>query len=101
MKQILTLALVGLILVFSAEAQAKKAGFEGEVGEENESGAFLGAGGVPSASTQRIEMDKSRLESVDEKIDRAEQEGNRPASEGTKSESASPASSVDPKGARP
>jgi len=86
MRAVLALAMIGMILVSHPAIGA--GGLEIEVGDVqgNETGPNLNNG-------KQDETEKARLKAVDEKLRRAEEEGSRPAAEGSGTGSGPPDSS--------
>jgi len=85
MKTILAVALAGLILVCLSEAQAGKGGIEAEVGDVQ--GTEVGP---DQNKAKQDETEKARLKALDEKLRKAEEEGNRPTAEGREAGSSVP-----------
>src|SRR5512147_1881451 len=92
MKTILTIVLIGFICACFSEAQAGRGGIEAEVGDVqgNEDGPYMSTGNLPflqhgtqSLSTKQDDMQESRLKALDEKLRKAEEEGNRPTAKGS------------------
>lgn len=109
-ERILAVALIGLILGSYSGTEAGRGGVEAEVGDVhgNENQPYESTGnlpflqhGTPSPNNKQDEMEKSRLKALDEKLRKAEEEGNRPPAEGRGAGPVTPNSSTDAGGAKP
>jgi len=110
MRTILAIVMIGFIWASFSEAQAGRGGIEAEVGDVPGNGnePYEGTTNLPflqhvtqSPNSKQDEMEKSRLKALDEKLRKAEEEGNRAPSEGSGTGSVTSSPSIDAGGAKP
>jgi hypothetical protein len=93
-RTLLAIIFIGFIWASFSVAHAGRGGIEAEVGDVqgSDNGLYLYRG-KQSPSSEQDEMEKSRLKALDEKLRKAEEEGNRPPAESSETGSGPPAPS--------